>query len=301
VFFGAEAYDSDPSKLTDKDVIEELWKAGFDGAYEHPTYKILQGIYEEGKWANDLDGETFSGDRFHNCVRYLENHDEVRIANPRHWGGHGMGAGKPAAGVMYGMSRSAIMIYSGQEIGEPAIGGEGFSGDDGRTSIFDYTSMPEFQGWVNGGKYDGAGLSEERKDLRDWYAGLLHVLREPAFTQGDFYGLNHWNKNNPDFGRLEDEDVSGHWLFAFLRCDQEGGQAFLCVANFHPQAAMKSVKVKFPESAFSFIGKGPSEMISLVGRFGSDGELTASGSSVQSDGFDIGELPPFGVNYFELK
>ena len=301
VFFGAEAYDSDPAKLTDRDVIEELWRAGFDGAYEHPTYKILQGIYEEGKWANDLDGETFSGDRFHNCIRYLENHDEVRIANPQHWGGGGMGAGKPAAAVMFGMSRSAIMVYSGQEIGEPAIGDEGFSGNDGRTSIFDYTSMPEFQKWVNGGKFDGAELSAERKELRIWYAGLLKVLREPAFTHGEFFGLNHWNKSNPDFGRIDGETVSGHWLFAFLRCDLACGQAYLCIANFHPELCMNAVKVKFPESAFSFINKGPGDEVSLVGKFGVGGELTATGSSAQSDGFEIGDLPPFGVSYFELK
>ncbi len=132
VFFMGEAYDTDPDKLTDEDVIEELWKAGFNGAYEHPTYKILQGIYENGKWANDIDSESLGNAHFHHCIRYLENHDEVRIANPGCWGGVGMDAGRPAAAVMFGISRAAVMIYSGQEIGEPAIGDEGFSGDDGR-------------------------------------------------------------------------------------------------------------------------------------------------------------------------
>jgi len=300
VFFAAEAYDSDPAKLTDKDVIDELWKAGFDVAYEHPTYKILQGIYEDGKWANDLDGETFAGNRFHHCIRYLENHDEVRIANPQHWGGAGMLAGKPAAAVMFGMSQAAIMVYSGQEIGEPAIGEEGFSGDDGRTSIFDYTSMPEFQKWVNGGKYDGAELSTEQKDLRDWYGELLAVLREPAFSRGDFFGLNHFNKDNVNFGRVGDETVSGHWLFAFLRCDPESGQAFLCVVNFHPDRAMARVRVKLPEGAFSFLGKAAEGELRFAGRLGDKREFSSDVATMISEGVEIGELPPFGASYYEF-
>ena len=301
VFFGAEAYDSDPDKLTDEDVLEELWKAGFDGAYEHPTYKILQGIYEHGKWANDIDAETFAGDRFHHCIRYLENHDEVRIANPNCWGGVGMNAGRPAAGVMFGMSRAAIMIYSGQEIGEPGIGGEGFSGDDGRSSIFDYTSLPELQKWTNGGKYDGDQLDSEQKSLRDWYRKLLEVLEEPAFVEGDFYGLNHANKGNESFGRLSGESVSGHWLYAFLRVDRESEQAFLCMANFHPTESLKNVSVEIPFDALSFIGKDTAKNIEMLGRLGTSNSKSLTPDQLAENGIQIGDIEPFGVHYYELK
>ncbi len=299
VFFIAEAYDGDPAKLTDADVLDELWKAGYDGAYEHPTYKILQGIYESGKWANDIDGETFGGGRFHHCVRYIENHDEVRVANPQHWGGAGMNAGKPAAAVMFGMSRAAIMLYSGQEIGEPAIGAEGFSGDDGRTSIFDYTAMPEFQKWFNGGKCNGAKLSSGQKELRKWYGDLLAILHEPAFTAGDFYGLNHANKENPAFGRVGGETCSGHWLYAFLRRDAESGQAFLCLANFHPTETLADVRVIIPEHALGWIGKGAEMEVS--GRLGTAIHLKATARQLSEAGLVIGDLPPFGVHYYALK
>jgi len=290
-YFGAEAYDSDPAKLTDQDVIDALLNAGFDGAYEHPTYKILQGIYESGKWANDLDGEIFTGRRFHQCIRYLENHDEVRIANPQHWGGHGMKVGKPAAAVMFGMSRAAIMFYNGQEIGEPAIGAEGFSGDDGRTSIFDYTAMPEFQKWVNGGKFDGGGLSRGQKQLRDWYAGLLRVLKEPAFERGEFFGLNYANQQNHEFG---------HWIYAFLRRDAERGQSFLCVANFHPDQDIP-VKVRFSPEALGFIGGSPSSEIFCRARLVNHEEIKVSGDILLSDGLDMGILPSCEAHYYELK
>jgi glycosidase len=290
-YFGAEAYDSDPAKLTDQDVIDALLNAGFDGAYEHPTYKILQGIYESGKWANDLDGEIFTGRRFHQCIRYLENHDEVRIANPQHWGGYGMKVGKPAAAVMFGMSRAAIMMYNGQEIGEPAIGAEGFSGDDGRTSIFDYTAMPEFQKWVNEGKYDGGGLSAEQKYLRNWYADLLEILKQPAFERGDFFGLNYANQQNHDFG---------HWIYAFLRRDAASGQAFLCVANFHPDEDIV-VKVRFTPEALEFLGRAVSAELSWSGRLRDVGEIRASGLLMLSDGLDIGKIPSCGAHYYVLK
>ncbi len=295
VFFMAEAYDTDPDKLTDEDVLEELWKAGFDGAYEHPTYKILQGIYESGKWANDIDAETFGEQSFHHCIRYLENHDEVRIANPQCWGGVGMEAGRPAAAVMFGISKAAIMIYAGQEIGEPAVGAEGFSGDDGRSSIFDYTSLPEFQKWTNGGKFDGAGLSKERKNLREWYADLLALLRGPAFTNGGFHGLNHANLENPKFGRADGESHSGHWLYAFLRSDPGSGQAFLCLANFHPERTLTDVEILIPDSGMEMIGRADADSILLEDGFG-------NGSAEIRHGVTrIGDIEPFGVRYFELK
>lgn len=301
VYFMAEAYDSDPAKLTDKDVLEELVDAGFNGAYEHPTYKILQGIYEGGKWANDLDGETFSGRRFHECVRYLENHDEVRIAHPDHWGGVGMEAGKPAAGVMFGMSGAALMLYAGQEVGEPARGEEGFSGDDGRSSIFDYTSMPEFQKWVNGGEYDGGGLSKGQKALRKWYKRLFRVLEEPAFCRGEFYGLNYANRENVGFGRVGDETVSGHWLYAFLRRDEEGGQAFLCVANFSPDRVLEDVWVMIPEDALRFLGVVGARVVGFSCEFGGKGVLEAKVGELPGVGVCLGDLEPFGVRYYELK
>jgi glycosidase len=300
VYFVAEAYDSDPAKLTDQDVIEALLHAGFDGAYEHPTYKILQGIYESGKWANDLDGELLSGRRFHQCIRYLENHDEVRIANPQHWGGQGMKVGKPAAAVMFGMSRAAIMFYNGQEIGEPAIGAEGFSGDDGRTSIFDYTAMPEFQKWVNDGKFDGGKLSTEQKQLRHWYSDLLRVLREPAFECGELFGLNYANHENVNFGRCEGESVSGHWIYAFLRHDKKSGQVFLCVANFHPDRDL-AVKVRFTEDALVFMGKVSTDAFSWRGRLGSSCEIMISGEAMLTEGLELGKLPSCGACYYELK
>ncbi len=160
-----------------------------------------------------------------------------------------MKVGKPVSAVLFAMGRGPIMLYHGQEVGEPAAGAEGFGGDDARTTIFDYWSMPEFAKWVNGGKFDGGRLERGQLELRAWYGKLLHATRARAFTAGEFYGLNHANKDNPAFGRVGDETVSGHWLYAFLRRESKTGQAFLVVANFHGAETLRGVKIRIPHDA----------------------------------------------------
>ncbi len=267
VFFSAEAYDNDPAKLTSGHVLDELLDAGFDAVYDDPCYDILEGIYDSGKWANDLDPLTFTGKRFHQSLRYAENHDEVRLASPKEWGGLGMNVGRPVSAVLFAMGRGPVMLYHGQEVGEPAAGAEGFGGDDARTTIFDYWSMPEFTKWINGGKYDGGRLSTAQKALREWYAKLIQVTQNLAFTAGEFYGLNHANLYNPKFGRVGDETVSGHWLYAFLRHDFKSGQSFLVVANFHGSETLRGVHVSIPEHAWNFMGRsghGPKKFTSRL-------------------------------------
>ena len=289
LFVFGEAYDGDPMKLTEGNVLDELIAAGFDAVYDDPAYDLCMGLYDDFagfKWANDLDSLIFPGTRFHHSLRYAENHDEVRLASPLEWAGIGREVGRPVTAALFGLGRGPLMIYCGQEVGEPAIGAEGFAGDDGRTSIFDYWSMPEFQKWVNGGKYDGGRMSTGQKELRAWYSRLINVVSEPAFTQGDFYGLNHANRENVNFGRMEGETCSGHWLYAYLRRDAGSGQVFLVVVNFSPREAMDSIKLRIPMDAVGWAG--------LNGRIEARERLCDSWKSEMSvEEFEHGwELPP---------
>ncbi len=258
VYFIAEAYDNDSAKLTASDVLNELLDSGFDAVYDDPSYDILEGIYDDGKWANDLDALIFTGPRFHHSLRYTENHDEVRIANPKVWGGLGMMTGRPVSAVLFALGRGPVMLYQGQEVGEPALGSEGFGDDNGRSSIFDYTSLPELCKWINGGKYDGGKLSDEQQELRAWYAKLLRVTQAAAFTTGDFYGLNAANRLNPNFGRLSGESVSGHWIYSFLRHDFASGETFLVVANFHGSEIARDMEIIIPDEAWSWMNRDKS-------------------------------------------
>ena len=177
VFFAAEAYDNDPAKVTKGNVMTALLNAGFNAVYDDPSYKALKAIYDGNKWANDIDGLFGDDLLFHRSLRYAENHDEVRLAGAGQWGGVGAEVGRPVAAILYGLSRGPVLLYSGQEVGEPARGAEGFGGDDARTTIFDYWAMPELAKWVNGHRYDGGRLAPEQKKLREFYARLLEIGR----------------------------------------------------------------------------------------------------------------------------
>jgi glycosidase len=154
-------------------------------------------------------------------LRFLENHDEQRIASkdfatdPRR--------AIPAMVVSATLASGPIMLYMGQEVGEPAHGSEGFSGEDGRTTLFDYWGVPEHQKWMNQGKFDGARLSAEQKQLRDFYKRLLRLASSSeAIRQGRFYELQDANNLSKEYNQQH--------LYAYLR--YTAGQKLLVVVNF---------------------------------------------------------------------
>jgi glycosidase len=292
VFFSAEAYNNDPAKLTNGHVLDELIAAGFNAVYDDPSYDVLEGIYDSGLWVNDLDAQTFTGNRFHHSLRYAENHDEVRLASSKEWGGLGMKVGRPVSAVLFAMGRGPVMLHNGQEVGEPAVGPEGFGGDDARTSIFDYWSMPEFTKWFNAGKCDGGRLSDEQKVLRDWYGQLIRVTQSVAFTAGEFYGLNYANHDNPNFGRVGDESVSGHWLYAFLRHDFKSGESYLVVANFNGSETLRGVKIRIPQNACEFMERQNAETWMFADQLATTWSTTATKDYLVKDGLVLPDLLP---------
>ena len=112
------------------------------------------------------------GDIAPQMLHFLENHDEQRIASEGFAGEARYGL--PAMTLTAHLSQAAVMLYFGQEVGEPAREHAGF-GAPTRTSIFDYIGVPAHQGWVNGKRYDGGGLTPEQASLRDFYCRLLRL------------------------------------------------------------------------------------------------------------------------------
>src|ERR1700710_2437072 len=101
------------------------------------------------------------------------------------------------------MNEGPVMVYFGQEVGEPALGEQGFSGNDGRTSIFDYCGVPEHQKWLNKGAFDGGQLADHQKKLRGFYQILLNTVhRNEALKNGSFYELMMANEHQPGFDQL---------------------------------------------------------------------------------------------------
>jgi glycosidase len=314
VFFMGEAYDSDPAKVPGSDpvisqlhhgrsnVMFDLLDAGFNAVYDDPSYKSLKNIYDGPGWANDLDHARSDDFIFENSVRYAENHDEVRLASRSNWGNIGMAVGPAVTAILYGVGRGAVMLYSGQEVGEPAEGVEGFGGDDGRSSIFDYWSMPELVNWTNEHKYDGDRLAAEQKMLRDRYQRLLSVCDEPAFRDGNFFSLNPANNQNPNFGQVGPEPAGGHWLYAFLRFDPVSRQRFLVAVNLHPRQELNGHRLIFPPESTAFLDFSSSEAkLRANERMMGNLELVLDLSSLAGpDGLALPPLRPLTAYFFEI-
>ena len=146
-------------------------------------------------------------------LSFLENHDEERIASAGFAGDavHAI----PAMVVSATLSAGPVMLYFGQEVGEPGKGTEGFGKEDNRTTIFDYWGVPEHQKWMNNGAFDGALLDSKQQNLRRFYKALLHIAANlAAITKGD----------------ILDVPLGEHRMYAFLRYTE--GQRLLIVANF---------------------------------------------------------------------
>ena len=256
VFFMAEGYD-DHMKLMDGPVHKALLSAGFDGVYDGVAYESLRKLYEGGAWANDLDYlHQPESELFRGGVRYVENHDEPRIASPMYWGGVGECVTQAVMVAQYASSCGPVLVYNGQEVGERAEGPGGYGGDNGRTSIFDYTNLPRLQHWSHGGVYDGALLEPAERALREFTARLLTMLQNPALSKGGFYGLNWANRDTPGYGRKAGEAVSGYSLYAFLRHYRKTKSTVLVVCNLSATKTAETC-IHIPQNACEWAGKKP--------------------------------------------
>jgi len=176
----------------------------FDYLYEKvKLYDTLRLLIDKKRSTQDIDAiqQSLKGINQH-MLHFLENHDEQRIASPFFAGNPYRAI--PAMTISATIDAGPVMIYFGQEVGEPGKGAEGFSGEDGRTSIFDYWGVPEHQKWVHGGKFDDSLLSDGQKRLRNYYSTLLNLAQKnPAITQGNYEDLTAFNVQKANIG----EDV----------------------------------------------------------------------------------------------
>ncbi|MDG3584002.1 alpha-amylase family protein [Galbibacter pacificus] len=167
---------------------------------------------------------------------FLENHDEQRIASPQFVGK--AETAKPAMTVLTTIGTSPIMIYFGQEVGEPGAEDAGF-GKPSRTSIFDYIGVPHHQRWMNNGKFDGGQLSKDEKALRDFYKRLLNIAIHNEAIMGESREIHYYNK--------EHTNNYNHRVFSFVR--YTANEKLIVVSNFDE------------ETSYEFALKIPKEII----------------------------------------
>ena len=123
---------------------------------------------------------------------------------------------------------------------------EGFSGRDGRTTIFDYWSVDTIRRWRKGSlsmKY----MTSEEKELHEFYQKVLTLCnKEKALSEGDFYDLmyvqapHHFDVYN---------------CYAFLR--RYKNTLLLIVANFSGNE--QKLSAYLPAHVFEFYDLKPSQ------------------------------------------
>lgn len=217
-------------------------KAGFDYLYDKVgMYDYLRGVTSKNWPVEGITAQWMqhSGERLNHMLYFLENHDEQRIASG-FFCGDGTCA-EPAMIVAATLNQCAVMVYMGQELGERGMDMEGFSGIDGRTTIFDYWGIKSIQAWANKGQYDGANLSEEQRDLRLFYQRLLTIARDnKAVQKGLMYDITY----------AQGEGFNKHEQYAFIRHWED--ETLLVIINFHDRE--QHMRVRIPNDAFVYLG-----------------------------------------------
>lgn len=262
-----------------------IHRGRFDYLYDKVTlYDTLRGIECCGVRADALTGCWQTVDDIRgNMLNFLENHDEQRFASTQ-YASDPMRV-VPSLVVASTISTSPVMVYAGQELGERAADAEGFSGLDGRTTIFDYWAVPALRSWM-AHILDGKRLPSEMRKVRQLYKRILNIAAsEPAVAEGGMHDLMYAN------GCSAGVDPAKHYLY--LRGD--GKQLLLIAVNFSDTEA--DMEVVIPGHAF--------EHLSIpVGKAGFKSLLHPRNASVPAelrpDGTVNIKVPPHGAEILKL-
>lgn len=218
--------------------------SGFDYLYDKVgLYDTLRAVVEGKCPTSAITHQWQNVDDIRSRMLYfLENHDEQRIASD-YFAGNGE-KGIPAMIVSSMLYSNPLMIYAGQEFGERGMDKEGFSGKDGRTTIFDYWCVDS----LRRGFFDRRKLTSAERILESQYISILNIARkEKSIVEGASYDLMYVN---PQLGEKQ---------FAFLR-----GNNMLIVVNFDDNAVESSVFI--PAHAFDHLNmaEGETEALNLL-------------------------------------
>jgi len=214
-------------------------QSGFDYLYDKVgMYDCLRDVICDRRPASSITYYWQHVDDIRpHMLYFLENHDEQRIASDFFCGSGAKAI--PAVIVAALMGNNPFMVYAGQEFGERGMDAEGFSGRDGRTTIFDYWCVDT----IRRGYFDRRHLSQDEMHLQLKYQQILHIAnREAAVREGEFFDLMYVNPQTWKFNPRHE--------YAFLRKFED--EVLLVVANFGPDRVNTSVNI--PAHAFDFLG-----------------------------------------------
>ena len=205
--------------------------AGFDYLYDKVgMYDCIRDVICGRRSTTDITSQWQATDDIRDHMLYfLENHDEQRIASDFFAGKAEKGI--PGLIVSVLLQQNPFMLYAGQEYGERGMDEEGFSGKDGRTTIFDYWCVDTLT------RAEQQKLTKEEKALKAMYDKVLNIARsEKSVAEGASFDLMYVNQQ---YQRQ----------YAFLR--KSDTEVLLVVANFEEQSV--DMDVMIPAHAFDYL------------------------------------------------
>jgi len=262
LFFVAEIYDPGLYRRF-------IFEGGFDYLYDKVgLYDSLRRLMEGHGTCHDITRvwQQESGDFSEHMLRFLETHDEQRIAS--RFFANDPWVAVPAMVVTATLHTGPLLLYFGQEIGVRAEGSEGFSGDDGRTTIFDYWGILEWQGYLHSQCAKPAvELPADQHLLRAFYQRLNHLVSQSdAIQNGAFYDLQWANRDVAGY--------NGDRLFSYLRYTAR--QRLLIICNFdRNQTAETSVAI--PAHAWLMMGLDESQIYQFSDVFNTSFQAEVTG------------------------
>ena len=210
--------------------------AGFDWLYDKVgMYDSVKDIIRGQRWASDITWQWQQTDDIgEHMLYFLENHDEQRIASD--FFAADARKGIPGMMVMAWLQRNPVMLYAGQEYGEQGMDEEGFSGHDGRTTIFDYWCVKT----ILHGYFQRRKMSLAERSMENSYLQILKIASEErAIREGAFFDLMY--AQSDAFDRVH--------LFTFLR--KAGEETLLVVVNFSDEE--RQAMIRIPRHAVDFL------------------------------------------------
>ena len=244
---------------------EYIRNIGFDMLYDKSgLYDTLRTVVEKNVNDNGMPVELwqsatgitrnwqFLGDLQPYMLNFLENHDEQRFAS-EFFGKNALNTLAPLYVSLF-LNTAPFMIYFGEEVGEKGMEEEGFSGRDGRTTIFDWWSISSVQRLrklIHSGEYRKmdmpslvkAGLTEGEAEVFIRFAEATRfAATDDAIKEGTTYDLCYCNSGSEGY------DKNRH--FVFLRDHLE--HTLLIAANFSDKVA--SMEIMIPDHAFEWMG-----------------------------------------------
>ena len=257
IIFIAEVYKKDLYN-------EYIRKVGFDFLYDKSgLYDTLRTIVDKNTNDNGMPVELWQstvgitrnwqslGDLQPYMLNFLENHDEQRFCSD-FFGRKVSNVFAPLYVSLY-LNTAPFMVYFGEEVGERGMDHEGFSGKDGRTTIFDWWSvgsLVRLRKVIASGAYRSGDIEvlisnglnrEEAVCFRRFTEAVRFASADEAIRKGTTYDLCYCNYSSDGFNK------DRH--FAFLRDHED--HTILVASNFSSSDA--TMKIFIPEHAFDWM------------------------------------------------